>query len=279
MLITITQILFIDLAELNNNSWTNQNGVAEVLLSVDGMEEMRNVGNIIFAAVCTFLVSFVKNDRTSKNLIADVPGCLDYFSRGLHNITHTASCCDVLAALLHHNVSLCKSSWASQLIAKVVDCLVGPVTEWAEQDLCLPRLWKTVMKLLSLLIQLALCDSVALNNNQTLMIRLMMDRIHATEPKIKWFTDLKWLQAQKQYLPYVPAAQAAFMQFLRLISICCVSATNNRTRNMCARLFPLPSLLATYTEHALPRAVQVCICEVIRHFVFVNDSHHKVQSR
>ena len=54
MLITVTQILFIDLAELNKNSWTIQNGATEVFLSVDGKEELRNVGNIIFAAVCTF---------------------------------------------------------------------------------------------------------------------------------------------------------------------------------------------------------------------------------
>ena len=276
MLITVTQILFIDLAELNKNSWTIQNGATEVFLSVDGKEELRNVGNIIFAAVCTFLVSFVKNDRANKNLVADVPACLDYFSRGLHNIKHTASCCDVLAALLHHNVGLCKSSWAPKLIANVVDCLFGPITEWTEKDLCLPQLWKTVMKLFSLLIQLALCDSVSLKNNQTLMIRLLLDRTHANEGKMNWCIDLKWLQAQKQYLPHTPEAQAAFMQFFRLISICCVSATNNRTRDMCARLFPLPSLLATYTEHALPRAVKFCICEVVRHFVFVNDSFDKV---
>lgn len=274
----VHEILFIDLAELNNNSWTNQNGATEVFLSVGGKEELRNVGNIIFAAVCTFLVSFVKNDRTNKNLIADIPACLDYFSRGLHNIKHTASCCDVLAALLHHNVGLCKSSWASQLIAKVADCLVGPITEWAEKDLCLPHLWNTVTKLFSLLIQLALCDSVSLNHNQTLMIRLLLDRIHATEGKMNWCIDLKWLQAQKQYLPHTPEAQAAFMQFLRLISICCVSATNNRTRDMCARLFSLSSLLESYTEHVLPRAVKFCICEVIRHFVFVNDSYDKVSS-
>ena len=271
------QVHFVDLAGLNNHSWTQAIVSPALNMTIVDRKELSSVGDKIFAAVCMFLVSFVKNDRENKNLIADLPECLEYFSRGLHNIKHTSNCCDVLAALLHHNIIVCESLWASKIIVKAVDCLLGPLRDWATRDCNTPALWTSTTKGLSLLVELALCDSVALEKNQVQMIKLMLGPTRSAADRIKWCTDLQWLQVQERHDHHTPEAQAAFMQFLRLISICCVSAKTARMRNMCARLFPLPSLLAAYTNRALPCGLQYLMCEAIRHFILVGLADKEVR--
>ena len=240
---------------------------------------MSTAGQTIFAAVCTFLVSFVTNNRENKNLIANVPHCLEYFSHSLQNITHTATCCDVLAALFHHNIGLCESPWASQLIAKAVYCLVGPLRDCANKtDRSAPALWTTTTKLLSLLIELALCDSVALEKNQAQIIKLMLGATGLSAAgKLKWCTNLEWFQQQRR----PPGAQAAFIQFLRLISICCKCASKDSMRHMCARLyarlFRMRALFDAYTARTLPHSLQFMVCEAMRHLILACEADKQVR--
>ena len=224
------------------------------------------------------MVSFVRNDLENKNLIADTPHFLQYFSHSLQNITHTATCCDVLAALFHHNIKLCNSLWASRLVVKSVYCLVGPLRDLANTpNHYAPALWTTTTKLLSLLIELTLCDSVGLKKNQTQMIKTMLGATISTADSLNWCMNLERFQQQKQS----PEAQAACMQFLRLVNICCARAKKEPMRNMCARLcarlFSLRALFDAYAAPTLPYSLQFMVCEAIRHFVSACEADPQVR--
>ena len=251
----------------------------------------------LFASVCTFLVSFVQNFAEHKNLIADTPHCLEHFSEALLAIEHTATCCDVLSALLHHNMRLCTSAWAPVIIGKAVHCLVGPLRQWATEctnksesvvapskdweakgDRGNSACWTATTKVLSLLIELALCDSVALEKNHLSIITLLLRTTVSSTDSLKWCADIQWLESHKR-----PAeAHAAFVQFLRLVSICCAFANKDRMRNMCARLmarlFSLHKLMRACTAQTLRHGSQFVICEGIRHLVLACEADHQVCS-
>ena len=109
------------------------------------------------------------------------------------------------------------------------------------------------------------------------MIKTMLGATISTADSLNWCTNLECFQQQKQS----PEAQAAFMQFLRLVNICCACAKKDPMRNMCARLcarlFSLRALFDAYAAPTLPYSLQFMVCEAIRHFVSACEADPQVR--